>query len=165
MINVCCKQTIPVVRWLSVKFFLFNLTINHSRSNSLLLLHLFNQPKALIVMAFSTTIQPQVQAQAPSNHTTTPTDDISSALLSMIILSVYGAQASKKSLRELKRKFFWTSLKLKFQSLFKPRATVSDRTLIYILLAVALVALIVLAPVAALVLAILALILILAGDI
>ncbi len=72
---------------------------------------------------------------------------------------------SKKSLRKLKRQFFWTSLKLKAKSIFHPRASVSDRTLIYILLGVALIALIVLAPIAALVLAVLALVLILAGVI
>ena len=67
--------------------------------------------------------------------------------------------------RKLKRQFLWTSLKLKVKSIFHPRQSVSDRTLIYILLGVALIALIVLAPVAALVLAVLALVLILAGVI
>ena len=112
-------------------------------------------------MAFSTTIQ-HIEKPAPS---ITPSNDLPDALLSMLILSMYGAQMSKKTLRKLKRKFFWTSLKLKIKSIFNPRASVSDRTLIYILLGVALVALIVLAPVAALVLAVLALILILAGVI
>lgn len=111
-------------------------------------------------MAFSTTIQ---HVEKPTT-TEKPSDDITGALLSMIVLSVYGAQASKKSLRKLKRKLFWTSLKLKLKSIFQP-GSVSDRTLIYILLGVALVALIVLAPIAALVLAVLALILILAGVI
>src|SRR3954463_1992140 len=110
-------------------------------------------------MAFSTTIQ-KTEKPVPSS---VPSNDLSGALLSMIILSVYGAQVSKKSLRKLKRKFLWTSLKLKAQSIFKPKANVSDRTLIYILLGVALIALIVLAPIAALVLAVLALVLILAG--
>jgi hypothetical protein len=78
---------------------------------------------------------------------------------------MYGAQASKKTFRKLKRQFFWTSVKLKAKSLFKSKQSVSDRTLIYILLGVALIALIFLAPIAALVLALLALILILAGVI
>ncbi|HVF81813.1 MAG TPA: hypothetical protein VM884_07760 [Flavisolibacter sp.] len=112
-------------------------------------------------MAFSTTtIQ---RAEKPT--TTTPSSNLPDAVLSMLILSMYGAQMSKKALRKLKRQFFWTSLKLKVKSIFKPKASVSDRTLIYILLGVALIALIVLAPVAALVLAVLALILILAGVI
>ena len=113
-------------------------------------------------MAFSTTIQ---QVEKPlETQSSTPNNDIADALFSMVILSVYGAQMSKKSMRKLKRKFFWTSAKLKFKSLFS-KNQVSDRTLIYILLGVALIALIVLAPVAALVLAVLALILILAGVI
>lgn len=114
-------------------------------------------------MAFSTTIQHvEKPVTVPS---TTPSNDISDALFSMVMLSVYGAQMSKKTVRKLKRKFFWTSLKLKAKSLFTPRQSVSDRTLIYILLGVALIALIVLAPVAALILAVLALVLILAGVI
>jgi fatty acid desaturase len=111
-------------------------------------------------MAFSTTIQ---QIEKPVS--TTPSNELPDALLSMLILSVYGAQMSKKTLRKLKRKFFWTSLKLKAKSIFNPKPAVSDRTLIYILLGVALIALIVLAPIAALVLAVLALVLILAGVI
>jgi hypothetical protein len=113
-------------------------------------------------MAFSTTIQLVEKPAEPI--TTTPGNDISDALFSMVILSVYGAQMSKKSLRKMKRQFLWTSAKLKAKSFFSKQA-VSDRTLIYILLGVALVALIVLAPVAALVLAVLALVLILAGVI
>ena len=115
-------------------------------------------------MAFSTTIQ-HVEKQADTTIPTgTPTTDLSDALFGMILLSVYGAQMSKKTVRKMKRQFFWTSLKLKAKSLFS-KNQVSDRTLIYILLGVALIALIVLAPVAALVLAVLALILILAGVI
>lgn len=112
-------------------------------------------------MAFSTTIQ-HIEKPAP---TTTTNNELPDAIMSMLILSMYGAQVSKKTLRKLKRQFFWTSVKLKAKSIFNPKAAVSDRTLIYILLGVALVALIVLAPVAALVLAVLALILILAGVI
>jgi len=112
-------------------------------------------------MAFSTTLQ----AIEKPVSSATQTNDLPDLLFSMIILSVYGAQMSKKSLRKLKRRFFWNSLKLKAKSIFSPKAPVSDRTLIYILLGVALIALIVLAPIAALVLAVLALILILAGVI
>ena len=112
-------------------------------------------------MAFSTVLQP---VEKPVNPSSTPTNEMTDVLFSMVLLSVYGAQMSKKSVRKLKRQFFLTSLKLKAKSLFSKRQ-VSDRTLIYILLGVALVALIVLAPVAALVLAVLALILILAGVI
>ncbi|HEY0040761.1 MAG TPA: hypothetical protein VGB71_08870 [Flavisolibacter sp.] len=115
-------------------------------------------------MAFSTTIQHVEKPVDIQVQTQTPNDELSDALFGMVLLSVYGAQMSKKTVRKMKRQFFWTSLKLKAKSLFSKKQ-VSDRTLIYILLGVALIALIVLAPVAALVLAVLALVLILAGVI
>ena len=123
------------------------------------MLHLIN-PKRF-VMAFTTTIQ-QIEKPVPVNR---PSNDITDALLSMIILSVYGAQMSKKSLRKLKRKLFWTSLKLKIKSFFKPRANISERTLIYILLGALFLILIIYSPIAAVVLIAVALILILAGVI
>ena len=112
-------------------------------------------------MAFSTTAQ-QIEKSAP---VTSPSHDITDALLSMIVLSVYGAQMSKKSLRKLKRNFFWTSLKLKLKSFFKPKARVQDRTLIYILIGAALLALLLIDAVLVLALAVVVLILILAGVI
>ncbi len=111
-------------------------------------------------MAFSTTVQPVVkETTAPSNQ---PSNNISDALLSMILLSMYGAQMSKKTVRKLKRNFFLTSLKLKAKSLLKPQRA-SDRTLIYIILGVALIALLIIDPVLVLALAVVVLILYLAG--
>jgi hypothetical protein len=111
-------------------------------------------------MAFSTTVQPIVKpATVPANQ---PSNNISDALLSMVLLSMYGAQMSKKTVRKLKRKFFFTSLKLKLKSLFSPRTT-SDRTLLYIILGVALLALLLIDPILVLALAVVILILILAG--
>lgn len=112
-------------------------------------------------MAFSTTVQPiekenKVSADQPSN-------DITGAVLSMMLLSVYGAQMSKKTVRKLKRNFFITSLKLKAKSLFKPRLDPNDRTLIYIILGAALVALLIIDAVLVLALAAVVLILYLAG--
>jgi hypothetical protein len=52
-------------------------------------------------MAFSTTIQ---QVEKPTS--TAPSNDLPDALLSMLMLSVYGAQMSKKMVRKLKRQFF-----------------------------------------------------------
>ena len=60
-------------------------------------------------MAFSTTVQHVEKPVAPK---TTPSNDISDALFSMVILSVYGAQMSKKTLRKMKRQFFWQTAKL-----------------------------------------------------
>lgn len=121
-------------------------------------------------MAFSTTVQPiatttvpaiEKPATAPANQ---PSSNISDALLSMVLLSVYGAQMSKKTVRRLKRKFFLTSLKLKLKKLFSPRS-VNDRTLLYIILGVALLALLLVDAVLVLALAVVVLILILAGVI
>ncbi|HEX8314452.1 MAG TPA: hypothetical protein VF609_05655 [Flavisolibacter sp.] len=116
-------------------------------------------------MALSTTIQ-QVEKPAESKSST-PSNELSDVLFSMVLLSVYGAQMSKKTLRKLKRKFFWTSLKLKVKSFFKAQSkkAVPERTLIYILIGVAVLAFVILEPVVALVLALIALILILAGII
>lgn len=111
-------------------------------------------------MAFSTTIQPiQKPAPVPANQ---PSANVSDALLSMILLSVYGAHMSKKTVRKLKRRFFMNSMKLKLKSLFSPRS-VSDRTLIYIILAAVLLALIIIEPILILALGVVVLILFLAG--
>lgn len=111
-------------------------------------------------MAFSTSIKPvEKEVTVPANK---PSTDVSGAVLSMLLLSVYGAQMSKKTVRKLKRKFFWTSLKLKAKALL-PQQRVSDRTLIYIILGAALVALLIIDPVLVLALAAVVAILFLAG--
>ena len=69
---------------------------------------------------------------------------------------------SKKTVRKLKRRFFVNSMKLKLKSLFSPRS-VSDRTLIYIILAAVLLALIIIEPILILALGVVVLILFLAG--
>lgn len=113
-------------------------------------------------MAFSTTtIQPVSQPVAEK-----PVDNGAAAsLLSMLVLSVYAAQKSKKTMRKLKRQFLWTALKLKMKSLFSGKKRVSDRLLIYILLGVIALVLVFYYPLAALIVALIALILILAGVI
>jgi hypothetical protein len=113
-------------------------------------------------MAFSTTIKQAEKPTTPASQQ--PANNMSDVLLSMILLSMYGAQMSKKTVRKLKRKFFFTSLKLKLKSLFSPKR-VEDRTLIYIILGAALIALIIIEPVLVLALAVVVLILILAGVI
>ena len=94
-----------------------------------------------------------------------PVDNSSAAsLLSMLVLSVYAAQKSRKSFRKMRRKFLWTSLKLKLKSaLSKKRVT--DKVLIYILIGVIALVLVFYYPLAALIVALVALILILAGVI
>lgn len=114
-------------------------------------------------MAFSTTIQPVEKTTVPSGQLSHPVSDV---LLSTILLSMYGAQMSKKTVRKLKRRFFLTSLKLKLQKLNPfAKQRVQDRTLLYIILGVALLALLLIDPVLVLALAVVVLILILAGVI
>ncbi|HVF95823.1 MAG TPA: hypothetical protein VM871_00795 [Flavisolibacter sp.] len=114
-------------------------------------------------MAFTTMIQ---QVEKPAGPSSTPLPNhAADALLGMLMLSIYGAQMSKKTVRKLKRKFFLTSLKLKLQSLFSAKREFSDRQLLYIIAGAAFIALLFLSPAAALVLALAVLILILAGVI
>jgi hypothetical protein len=88
------------------------------------------------------------------------------SLLSMLILSVYAANKSRKELRKLKRKFLWTSFKLKLKSLFSSKSSITDRQLVlYIIIGVLALALIIVSPLAALIVAMLGLILILTGTI
>jgi hypothetical protein len=107
------------------------------------------------------TIQPVSQ---PASESTVGNDVAAASLLSMLLLSVYAAQKSKKSMRKLKRKFLWTAFKLKMKSAFSKKR-VSDRVLLYILLGVVALVLVFYYPLIALLVAVLALILILAGVI
>jgi hypothetical protein len=115
-------------------------------------------------MAFSSSaIQPVAQPKPDQ-----PVDNTAAnaSLLSMLVLSVYAAQKSKKSLRKLKRKLMWTALKLKVKSLFSRKSTTSDRQLIlYILLGILALVLVFYYPIAALIVAIVGLILYLTGTI
>lgn len=113
-------------------------------------------------MALNTsTIQPQTSK--PENTNTGIASD-ATALLSMLVLSVYAANKSKKQFRKMKRNFMWTAFKLKMKSLFSRRA-ISNRTLIYILLAVVFLALLAINAWIALAVALIALILILTNSI
>jgi hypothetical protein len=108
-------------------------------------------------MAFSsTTIQPV--SQPTHDHSTNV--GAAASLLSMLMLSLYAAQKSKKSLRKMKRRFLWTAFKLKAKSMLSGKA-VSDRVLIYILLGVVALVLVFYYPLIALLVAVIALILIL----
>ena len=114
-------------------------------------------------MAFSsTTLQP---VETPVKEKPAENGAGAASLLSMLLLSVYAANKSKKEFRKLKRKFLWTAFKLKLASLFSKKRTSDRQLLIYILIGVVLLILIFTFPLAALILAILALVLILAGII
>ena len=114
-------------------------------------------------MAFSSTlIQPVSKpvTEKPNGN------NIAASLLGALVLSVYAAQKTKKSMRRLQRKMMWTALKLKVKSMFSRRAAqLSRNVIIYIILGVLILALLIVSPIAALVLAIIALILLLTGTI
>jgi hypothetical protein len=112
-------------------------------------------------MAFSTTVvHPQSQpiTEKPANN------DALSSLLGAVMLSVYAAHKSKKSMRKMRRQLVWSALKMKMKSMFS-KEQVSNQTLIYILIGVVALILVFYAWQLALILALVALILILAGVI
>lgn len=112
-------------------------------------------------MAFSTTaIQPATQpvSEKPANS------DVLSSLLGALMLSVYAAHKSKKAMRKMRRHLVWSALKLKLKSLFSKK-TISDRTLLYILIGIVALVLVFYYPVIALIVALVLLILILADKI
>ena len=91
-------------------------------------------------MALISTLEPQSQSQPVSSNTVDTT--AAASILSMLLLSAYAAKKSKKAMRKLKRRLLWTAFKAKLKSMFsrKKQAT-SDRTLLYILLGVLVLAL------------------------
>jgi hypothetical protein len=112
-------------------------------------------------MAFSSTT-----IQQPKEKTTTSffKSDTASALLATLLLTMYAGHASAKQLRKLKRKFAWEAFKLKAKSFFKnpfKPASISDRTLIYILLGVLVIILLFVSPIAAIAVLLLGILLVL----
>jgi hypothetical protein len=115
------------------------------------------------IMALTfTSVQAPASAE-PVQNKSTPVD---SALLSMLVLSVYAAQGSRKAFRKLKRRFLWTAFKLKLKSFFAPKQAAADRQVVlYILIGILALVLIFYAPIAALIVALVGLILYLTGTI
>lgn len=112
-------------------------------------------------MALSTLTTQPVQTPASTKPSG---NDLSAALMSMLVLSVYAAKKSRKAMRKLQRKFMWTAFKLKVKSLFSNKR-VTDRVLLYILIGVVALVLVFYYPVIALIVAAIALILILTHTI
>ena len=79
-------------------------------------------------MSLSHSLQPA----APTPTTAIPKETPS--LLAAVVLSVYAAQLSRRSLRRLKRRALWMLAKAKFRSFFRRDSGISTRTLLYILL-------------------------------
>lgn len=115
-------------------------------------------------MAFSSTMQPAakpVNEQPVSGNSTAA----AASLLTMLVLSVYAAQKSKKAYRKLRRKFLWTAFKLKIKSMFSRKRPTDRELVLYILLGVLALVLVFYYPIAALIVAIVGLILYLTGTI
>lgn len=115
----------------------------------------------------STTIQPVAKTQEPSNPIST---DHAASVLAALVLSVYAAQKSRKQLNKLKRQAMLTLFKLRvqqsferFTSLFSKKVpqSISNRTLLYILLGLAVLILLFIEPVAAIILLLLGILLVL----
>ncbi len=118
-------------------------------------------------MAFTSTItiqQPAAQTAKPING-----NDGAAALLAALLLSVYAGQRTKKQLNKLKRRavteLFKHRVKAGFarvKSLFSKKApAIDNRTLLYILLGLAVLILIFIEPIAAIILLLLGILLVL----
>lgn len=114
-------------------------------------------------MAFSATSVHPIAKNTPN----TPVDNYTlPSLLGMLILTAYAAKKGSKSFNKTKRQLAWSLMKYKAKSLFSKKAqSVSDRTILYILLGVLFLVLLAISPISALVVAVAALILYLAGVI
>lgn len=106
-------------------------------------------------MAFSTTLAQPAPLQPKQAAKTT---DTAAPLLAALVLSVFAAQKSKKGIAKLKRQAMLNLVKFgvkerfnRFKSLFSKKADVSNRTLLYILLGLIVLALIFVEPIIALV--------------
>jgi hypothetical protein len=115
----------------------------------------------------STTIQPVEKAPEQS---TAITVDNTASVLAALVLSMYVAQNSRKQLRKLKRQAVVTLFKHRIQqsfsrvtSLFSKKSpqSISNRTLLYILLGLAVLILLFIEPIAAVVLLLLGILLVL----
>lgn len=115
----------------------------------------------------STTIKPVEKTEESSNSLSV---DNTAPVLAALVLSVYAAQKSRKQLNKLKRQALLTLFKHRvqqsvnnFTSLFTKKApqSISNRTLLYILLGLAILILLFVEPIAAIVLLLLGILLVL----
>ena len=114
----------------------------------------------------STTIQPVAKTQESAPIIM----DNSAPILTALVLSIYAAQKSRKQLRKLKRQALVTLFRhrisqsfARFTSLFSKKTPqgISNRTLLYILLGLAILILLFIEPIAAVVLLLLGILLVL----
>ncbi len=107
----------------------------------------------------ATTVQPLTLPNPKPSHSL----DALTPFLAAALLSAYGVHKSRKPLRRLKFKLAGAALKQKFLSLFsRDKGTISNRLLIYILIAIIFLALLAIEPLYALIIALIALVLVLA---
>jgi hypothetical protein len=119
-------------------------------------------------MAFNaTTVQPVAKPSVP----TTLTHDHSASILAAVVLSVYAAKKSKKGLRRLKRTAMvalfrhrlqqqWYQFRSFFSKKAKPQS-ISNQTLIYILIGLLVLILLFVSPIAAIAVLLLGILLVL----
>ena len=106
------------------------------------------------------------QPVTPPARPSAITYDALTPVLAAAILAAYGVHNSRKAFRKMKRRMVGAMLKQKIASFFSRRAEgISTKTLIYILLAVAFLALLAINPLYALIVAVIALILVLTKTI
>lgn len=118
-------------------------------------------------MAYTSTT---IQQSAPTTSTPSFSAEGAAPVLAALVLSVYAAQKSKKQLKKLKRQAVVALFKYRlqagfarFKSLFskKAPANISNRTLLYILLGLAVLILLFVEPIAAIILLLLGILLVL----
>ena len=116
-------------------------------------------------MALSSTTIQQPLETIPSGTTVDNTG--AASMLTALVIGIYAAQKSKRELRKLKRKALFTFFKYRLQASlsrqFKPKAApqISNRTLLYILLGIAVLILLFISWPAAVVLLLLGILLVL----
>ena len=70
-----------------------------------------------------------------SSASTNSPDSDTASILAAIVITMYAGQVSRKALRKLRRKAMVSFFKDKVRNFFSPKAQISDRTLLYILIA------------------------------
>lgn len=115
----------------------------------------------------STTVQ---QPAAPATEPVVATNNVAAPILGALMLTVFAAQKSKKGMRKLKMQAMTALLKYKVNASFsrakslfskKNPASIDNRTLLYILLGLAVIILLLIEPIAAIILLLLGILLIL----
>lgn len=77
-----------------------------------------------------------------SSASTNSPDSETASILAAIVITMYAGEVSRKAFRKLKRKAMISFFKDRVRSFVAPRAQISERTLLYILIAALVIVLI-----------------------